>query len=379
MSTRRSAQSAVVPKTMLGRYHELTGLTDAFCREHLNDDYAELARRAVAALCRKRPSPVLSGQTHTWACGVVYALGQVNFLDSKRTLPHMRLADVCVRFGVAPSTGGNKAKAVRNALGIGPWDHRWMLPGRLQAAGLMWLLEVDGLVVDIRGMPRPVQVEACERGLIPYVPADGPQGDGGSRATLLELYDCYRSISTAHHSALAAQLWRGPIAEIGVRLGLIEAAAQVDERELDDLACAADLAIYSDHAKAASCYVAELNGTPADGEKRVLDAMRAAHFSVFRVMGCHQGAGVDLTDLISGQTLWLVDRGLEATAPAGTEIATRVFQPDGFWMTAGVAVVMDQEFWQRVEAAGVIHRKMLPMPSLDRDRLAEALYRLASE
>jgi hypothetical protein len=364
---------------MLARYHELTGLTDAFCREHLNDDYAELARRAVAALCRKRPSPVSSAHTNTWACGVIYAVGQVNFLDDKSTTPHMRLQDICTRFGVAPSTGGNKAKAVRDALEIGPWDHRWMLPDRLESVGLIWLLEIDGLTVDIRGMPRPHQVEACERGLIPYVPADGPWGDGGSRAAVLELYDRSRSISTAHHSALAARLWRGQIAEIAVRLGLIDAAGQVDERELDDLACAADLAIYLGGAEAASNYADEVNGALVDGEKRVLDAMCAAHFSVFRVIGCHRGAGVDLADLISGETLWVVDRGLEATAPAGTELATRVFKPDEFWMTAGVAVVMDRDLWRQVEAAGVIHRKRLPMPSLDRDPLAEAVYRLASE
>ena len=28
----------------------------------------------TAALCRKRPSPVVSGQPRTWACSIIYAL-----------------------------------------------------------------------------------------------------------------------------------------------------------------------------------------------------------------------------------------------------------------------------------------------------------------
>ena len=33
-----------VPKTMQAKYDEITALTDAVCKEHLNDEYAELAR-----------------------------------------------------------------------------------------------------------------------------------------------------------------------------------------------------------------------------------------------------------------------------------------------------------------------------------------------
>jgi hypothetical protein len=49
---------------------------------------------------------------------VLYALGQVNFLSDKSSRPHMAMADPCARFGIAPSTGGNKARIVRDALGI---------------------------------------------------------------------------------------------------------------------------------------------------------------------------------------------------------------------------------------------------------------------
>jgi hypothetical protein len=37
---------------------------------------------------------------------------------------------------------------------------------------LVWMAEVNGILVDLREMPREVQVIAYEMGLIPYVPAD---------------------------------------------------------------------------------------------------------------------------------------------------------------------------------------------------------------
>ncbi len=36
----------------------------------------------------------------------------------------------------------------------------------------MWMARVDGMLVDLRDMPREVQVIAYEKGLIPYIPAD---------------------------------------------------------------------------------------------------------------------------------------------------------------------------------------------------------------
>lgn len=121
-------------------YQAVVGITDAFCRTHLNEEYAELAQRAAAALCRKRPSPLLSGNANSWACGIVYAIGQVNFLADKATSPTMSMQELCRYFGLAASIGGNKAKVVRNALGIGQWDHRWALPSALSSHPMVWLV-----------------------------------------------------------------------------------------------------------------------------------------------------------------------------------------------------------------------------------------------
>ena len=83
----RVKKTEKVPKKMREKFDAIVALTDKVCLEHLNEEYAQLARQATAALCRKRPSPLSSGRVKSWACGVVYALGFVNFLFDKSQIP----------------------------------------------------------------------------------------------------------------------------------------------------------------------------------------------------------------------------------------------------------------------------------------------------
>ena len=46
------------------------------------------------------------------------------------------------------------------------------LTSRLDDNLLVWMLEVNGFLMDIRMAPREAQVAAYEKGLIPYIPAD---------------------------------------------------------------------------------------------------------------------------------------------------------------------------------------------------------------
>lgn len=168
--------SRSVPKTMQATHDAITVLTDAFCRDHLNDEYFELARDIAAALCRKRPSPVATGQPRTWACGIVYVLGQINFLSDRSFEPHMAMADVCAGFGVGQSTASAKAQVISRALDVHRLNPKWSLPSLLEQNPLIWMAEVNGLLVDLRDMPREVQEIAFEKGMIPYIPADREQG-----------------------------------------------------------------------------------------------------------------------------------------------------------------------------------------------------------
>ena len=47
---------------MAEKYAVITALTDAFSKKHLYDEYLQLIRRAVGALVRKQPFPLLKGK-----------------------------------------------------------------------------------------------------------------------------------------------------------------------------------------------------------------------------------------------------------------------------------------------------------------------------
>jgi hypothetical protein len=51
-------------------------------------------------------------------------------------------------------------------------DPTWMLKSIVDQNPLVWMAEVNGMLVDIHEMPREVQVIAYEKGMIPYIPAD---------------------------------------------------------------------------------------------------------------------------------------------------------------------------------------------------------------
>lgn len=150
----------------------IVGMTDQFCREHLNDEYAAFCRKLAGKLARKRPSPLLSGRPTTWASGIVRTIGWVNFLDDGATTPHMKLTAIDKAFGVGESTGQGKSKAIRTMLKIRPFDPDWTLPSRLDDNPMAWMLEINGFLMDVRRAPREVQEIAFGKGLIPYIPAD---------------------------------------------------------------------------------------------------------------------------------------------------------------------------------------------------------------
>jgi hypothetical protein len=162
-------KSTNVPKAFENDYARMIAITDDFCEKHLNHEYSELARYAVAGLYRKRPTPLASGKPQTWACAILYALGQVNYLSDKSTSPYMTMADLSGLFGVGSSTAGNKAKTVREALKMHQLTHDWMLPSLVAENDTVWRISFNGLIVDARELPIEVQEEAYARGLIPYV------------------------------------------------------------------------------------------------------------------------------------------------------------------------------------------------------------------
>jgi hypothetical protein len=60
---------------------------------------------------------------------------------------------------------------------MGVMSPDWTLPSRLADNPLVWMVQINGLMIDIRRSPPELQRLAYEKGLIPFIPAEGSSPD----------------------------------------------------------------------------------------------------------------------------------------------------------------------------------------------------------
>jgi hypothetical protein len=79
-------------------------------------------------------------------------------------------------------------------------------------------------------------------------------------------------------------------------------------------------------------------------DRALAESMAGAWFSVFRVAGRHEAAGLWLEDLLAGKRrIWLVDEALEASASDDAVIGLRLFDTGPFHAGFGIIVAPDAE------------------------------------
>ena len=166
-----------MPKDVQETGATVIGITDEFCLQHLDVDYAQLCRDVVGKLARKRPSPLLRGDLRIWASGVIYAMASQNFLFDQSQPMHLSAQQLGELLGVKKTTMGNKGTMVRNLLKIGVFDPEFTHPDLMDDNPLAWTLLIDGLPVDVRLLPVEFQRQAFDMGLIPYVPGEKATGE----------------------------------------------------------------------------------------------------------------------------------------------------------------------------------------------------------
>ncbi|MCA9963057.1 MAG: hypothetical protein KC423_02395, partial [Anaerolineales bacterium] len=154
----QSQKSLRVPKQAKEKYEAIVAVTDAFCDQYLNREYKEMAQFLTAALARKRPSPIMRGQAKGWACGVVHALGLVNFLYDQSFEPYMSATELYAAFGVSQSSGLAKSKQIRDLFDMYQFDPNWTLPSMMEQNSLAWMVQLpNGFIVDARTLPVEIQ------------------------------------------------------------------------------------------------------------------------------------------------------------------------------------------------------------------------------
>ena len=81
----------------------------------------------------------------------------------------MAATELCDVVGVSQSTGSRYARKIRDALDLKPFDPDWTLLSKVDENPMAWMIQVNGMLVDARNMPKEVQEEAARKDLIPHV------------------------------------------------------------------------------------------------------------------------------------------------------------------------------------------------------------------
>ncbi|WP_051450266.1 DUF6398 domain-containing protein [Actinospica robiniae] len=164
-----------VPKAEWAVLGEIVQITDEFCGEHLDGEYADLCRDLAAELARKRPFPLRRGDRRIWAAGIVHTVGWVNFLADPAQRPHLRTEQLADLLGVKQTTMGNKGALIHDRLGIGRFDPEFSRREMIEKSPFAWLIEINGLPIDARWLPEKSQRALVETGILPFM----SPGEGG--------------------------------------------------------------------------------------------------------------------------------------------------------------------------------------------------------
>jgi hypothetical protein len=200
-----------------------------------------------------------------------------------------------------------------------------------------------------------------------------------SRAEVIDRYRKFRAISRRHNSGAVKCLSSEAFMEQARRLGIVRGRTLILNTE-DELTLVNDLALYARQGgrkRPLDRYASSQRLSSHSDEARVLDAMLAARFALIRVERRHPEAGLIVSDLTRGEEFWLVDEGMEATVPVGFKIATRVYAPEDFHMTAGVFVPLDGLLVMSALERRPLLLRMDRDEAVDDRRFAEAIYREA--
>lgn len=114
-----------IPNALRDRVAGIVDVCDRACEAVLDTEYQGLARRLVALLARKRPSPLQRGRPEIWAGGVLWALGQVNWLFARNATVHVTGDQLAEAVGAKPKSIAAKATVVSDAADIAEFDPRF--------------------------------------------------------------------------------------------------------------------------------------------------------------------------------------------------------------------------------------------------------------
>lgn len=162
------------------------------------------------------------------------------------------------------------------------------------------------------------------------------------RTEVLARYRRLRELSRIHGHAIVDTLSRKALLHWGKRIGVTRRKIFIAS-SIEEITLVFDLAVYSARSGKISpveLYRRSSKLAVGSDDDLLLDAMCHSRFSLFLVKRRHSATGLILEDLLRQEEVWLMDEGLERSAPDGIVLASRVIEPDAFHMTTGAAIPM---------------------------------------
>ena len=202
-----------------------------------------------------------------------------------------------------------------------------------------------------------------------------------SRERMLARYRQLRDVSKQLHSDILKLVSADAMLHQARRLGVARGKTLILDN-MHEMNYVFDLAVYTAPAgrsRAIDRYARSAQFAAGSDEALVLEAMGAARFAILAIERRHETVGLIATDVLRRTKIWLVDLGLESSIPDGALIASRIYCPERFSMTAGANVPFDDP--------GILGKLQAELPRnlvdrglptvIDDRRFAEATYRIA--
>ena len=102
----------------------------------------------------------------------MHALGMVNFLFDKSQDPYLSSKALADWFELSQNTIGAKSKSIRDMFKMRQLDPAWTLRSNLDNNPMVWMIMVNGFIIDARRATYEIQEQAYNAGIIPYIPAN---------------------------------------------------------------------------------------------------------------------------------------------------------------------------------------------------------------
>jgi len=172
-------------------------------------------------------------------------------------------------------------------------------------------------------------------------------------ASMLSRYRQLRDLDIAQNRLIVKLLDKPQLHEGAAKLGLLQGNVLNFDAEEDTGAlfeyCNHD--VWRNGRNALGRYLAD-SPPPADSaEMMLLQAKLSAVFSMFVVEKVGRGVGVEVRDLIRGDSRALMDVSLGNCADSGVVACARLMEVEGISMTTGTLIAGDVATYQRVMAA----------------------------